>query len=150
MSDKDRFIGKEIKILSNQIKRASRMNCKFDCDEEITASNGWLMMYLYDHRDEDVFQKDIEYEFSIRRSTSSSIISLMEKKGYIERVSVAHDARLKKLVLTDKALRFCDIIQANTIEFEDTMRKGITDEELEFFYSILDKIVNNIKLYNKE
>ncbi len=107
-------------------------------------------MYLYDHRDEDVFQKDIEYEFSIRRSTSSSIISLMEKKGYIERVSVAHDARLKKLVLTDKALRFCDIIQANTIEFEDTMRKGITDEELEFFYSILDKIVNNIKLYNKE
>ena len=145
MSEKDRFIGKEIKVLSNQIKRASRVNCKFDCDEEITAANSWLMMYLYDHRDEDVFQKDIEYEFSIRRSTSSSIISLMEKKGYIERVSVAHDARLKKLVLTDKALRFCDIIQANMIEFQKTLRKGITDEELEFFYSILDKIVNNIK-----
>lgn len=144
MSEKDRFIGKEIRILSNQIYRASRTNCKLGCDEEITAGNGWLIMYLYEHRGEDVFQKDIEYEFSIRRSTSSSIISLMEKKGYIERVSVQHDARLKKLVLTEKALQLCGVIHANTLEFEKKMREGITDEELDFFYSILDKIINNI------
>lgn len=145
MADKDRFIGREIKIAANYIKRASAVNCKTDCDDDITTSNCWLIMYLYDHRDEDVFQKDVEFEFSIRRSTSSNIISLMEKKGYIERVSVEHDARLKKLVLTPKALQKCDVIHANTVEFEKTMTKGITPDELELFYSILDRIIDNIK-----
>ena len=91
---------------------------RFCNDEDVTAVNGRIIMYLYHHKEEDIFQKDIENEFSIRRSTSSSIISLMEKKGYIERVSVAHDARLKKLVLTDKALQVCDIIKTNTMMIE--------------------------------
>ena len=141
MSENDRFIGREIGKLSNCMKRAAHKNCK---DGDITAANGWLIMYIYEHSDEDVFQKDIEYEFSIRRSTSSGIISLMEKKGYIERVSVEHDARLKKLVLTDKALQLCDTIHANTTEFEKTLKKGISDEELEIFYTVIDKIISNM------
>ncbi len=149
MYEKDRFIGKDIKILSNRIRRASAVNCKTEIDEDVTSANCWLIMYLYDHREEDIFQKDIEYEFSIRRSTSSAIISLMEKKGYIDRVSVDHDARLKKIVLTEKALRLCGIIHANTVEFEKTLRKGISDEELDIFYSILEKINENINLYKE-
>ena len=145
MSKKDRFIGRDIKIAANYIKRAAESGYKDDFCEDITASNCWFIMYLYDHLDEDVFQKDIEYEFSIRRSTSSAILSVMEKKGYIERVSVSHDARLKKLVLTEKALRLCESIQSNTAEFEQTLRAGISDEELEQFYSILDRIMENAK-----
>ena len=148
MSENDRFIGKEIKKVTNCMKRAAHKNCE---DDDVTASNGWLIMYLYEHREEDIFQKDIEYEFSIRRSTSSNIISLMEKKGYIERVSVAHDARLKKLVLTDKALQLCDTIHNNTMKFENALRRGITEDELKVFYSVLDRIVDNINnLQNKE
>lgn len=148
MSENDRFIGKEIKKVTNCMKRAAHKNCE---DDDVTASNGWLIMYLYEHREEDIFQKDIEYEFSIRRSTSSNIISLMEKKGYIERVSVAHDARLKKLVLTDKALQLCDTIHNNTMKFENALRQGITEDELKVFYSVLDRIVDNINnLQNKE
>ncbi len=141
MSENERFIGKEIKKVSNCMKRAAARSCT---DDDVTTANSWLIMYLYEHGEEDIFQKDIEYEFSIRRSTSSSIISLMEKKGYIERVSVAHDARLKKIILTDKALKICDILQNNMIEFEQTLKAGIRDEELTVFYSVLDKIVDNI------
>ena len=148
MSENDRLLGMEIRKLSNCMRHAAPRFCN---DEDVTAVNGRIIMYLYHHREEDIFQKDIEYEFSIRRSTSSSIISLMEKKGYIERVSVAHDARLKKLVLTDKALQLCDIIHKNTMEFEKTLRNGITEEELKVFYSVLDKIVDNINnIQNKE
>ena len=45
----------------------------------------------------DTFQKDIESEFSINRSTTSEMLKLMCKKGMIQRVPVAHDARLKKI-----------------------------------------------------
>ena len=148
MSENDRLLGMEIRKLSNCMRHAVPRFCN---DEDVTAVNGRIIMYLYHHKEEDIFQKDIENEFSIRRSTSSSIISLMEKKGYIERVSVAHDARLKKLVLTDKALQVCDIIKTNTMEFEKTLIEGITDEELKIFYSVLDKIVDNINnIQNKE
>lgn len=145
MEEKNRFLGKELKILGNKIKRATMASCKAEDEDDITLANRWLIMYLYDHRDKDVFQKDIEYEFSVRRSTCSTIISLMEKKGYIERVTVEHDARLKKLVLTAKALEKCDAIHSETAEFEKTLIKGIAPEELEIFYSVLDKITDNIK-----
>lgn len=147
MSESDRLLGMEIRKLSNCMRHAAPRFCD---DEDVTAVNGRIIMYLYHHREEDIFQKDIENEFSIRRSTSSSIISLMEKKGYIERVFVAHDARLKKLVLTDKALQLCDIIHTNTMEFEKNIRNGISEEELKIFYSVLDKIVDNINNIQKK
>lgn len=145
MADKERSVGKEIKRLANYIRRSAECSEHTRVCGDMSMSNSWLIMYLYDHRDEDVFQKDVELEFSIRRSTSSSIISLMEKKGYIERVSVEQDARLKKLVLTTKALEQCDMITKNMNDFEKSLIEGISKDELNVFFSVLDKIVANIK-----
>lgn len=146
MADKERSVGREIKRLANYIRRSAECSEHTKVCGDMSMSNSWLIMYLYDHRDEDVFQRDVELEFSIRRSTSSSIISLMEKKGYIERVSVEQDARLKKLVLTPKALEQCDLIAKNMNDFEKSLIEGISKDELNVFFSVLDKIVANIKL----
>ena len=43
--------------------------------------HGWIIGYLYRHRDTPVFQRDIEREFSITRSTVTNILQLMERKG---------------------------------------------------------------------
>ena len=58
----------------------------------------------YNNRDRDIFQKDVETEFSIGRSTVTNILKLMEKKGYIRREAVPQDGRLKRLVLLDKGM----------------------------------------------
>lgn len=42
-----------------------------------------------------IFQKDLETEFCIGRSTVTNILNLMEKKGFVRRESVSYDARLK-------------------------------------------------------
>ena len=68
--------------------------------DEATQMNGWIMAYLYFHKDQPVYQKTIESTFGVNRSTVTSIVKLMEKKGYIERENVPGDARLKKLILT--------------------------------------------------
>ena len=141
--ESDRYVGRDIKRVSNCIRRSFSGICKDVSGEEITTSNCWLLMYLFDHSGEDVFQKDIEEKFYIRRSTSSSIISLLEKKGYIERVSVERDARLKKLVLTEKALEICDEVNKRTIEFEESLTSGIPEDELDTFYDVLAKIQKN-------
>ena len=51
----------------------------------------------------EVYQKDIEEEFRIRKSTATGILQLMEKNGFISRESSKKDARLKRIVPTPKA-----------------------------------------------
>ncbi|MBA1393393.1 MarR family transcriptional regulator [Lactobacillus sp. XV13L] len=50
-----------------------------------------------------IYQKDIEREFNIRKSTATNILRLMEQNGLIVRKVDARDSRLKKILLTDRA-----------------------------------------------
>ena len=96
----ERHVGGEIRMLSNLIKR-----CMDDgMPPETTGMQGWIIGFLHRNEDRDMFQRDVEAEFNIRRSTATGILQLMEKNGFLLREPVAYDARLKKLVLTPKAL----------------------------------------------
>lgn len=94
---------------------------------------------------QDIFQKDIEEEFDIRRSSATGILQLLERNGMIYRVSVPQDARLKKIVLTDKA-RHIQKTVLNGLEILETRLQGdLTEEEINAFISICDKIGKNIE-----
>ncbi len=71
-----------------------------DLAERPTKTQTWVINYLYENRGRDVFQRDIQEQFAVRRSTVTGILQLMEKNGWITRQSVGEDARLKKIVLT--------------------------------------------------
>ena len=73
----------------------------------------------------------------------------MEKKGYIERVSVESDARLKKLILTEKAK---EIQKKNRIDIYNNVEKKLTqeiaEEELKVFFKVLIKMKQNFMKMN--
>ncbi|MDI3536722.1 MAG: hypothetical protein PWP30_1204, partial [Eubacteriaceae bacterium] len=95
----DKRIGFEIKTLSNRIRQY--INEVMEKDPDITGIQGWIIGYISRHQNsQDVFQRDIEKEFNVRRSTVSGILNTMEKKGLIIRQTVDFDARLKKITLT--------------------------------------------------
>ena len=71
--------------------------------KETTGGNAHIIMFLARNRNREIYQHAIEQKFCITRSTASRVLALMEKKGLIARESVAHDARCKRIVLTDKA-----------------------------------------------
>lgn len=141
----ERYIAMELGKISNLMKREFGKNEVRTQLEEATGKNTWIILYLAEHRDKDVYQKDIENTFSIRRSTVSNMLKLMEKKGYIRREAVDTDARLKKLVLTQKALDADRMLKAQLTENERLLRRNISDGELEIFYRVLDKIRANIE-----
>lgn len=70
---------------------------------ETTGGNAHIIMFLARNRGREIYQHTIEQKFCITRSTASRVLALMEKKGLIARESVEHDARCKRIVLTDKA-----------------------------------------------
>ncbi|MCI9077019.1 MAG: MarR family transcriptional regulator [Dorea sp.] len=113
--------------------------------DEITLMHGWIIRYLYEKREEEIFQKDIEKFFSIGRSTVTNIIQLMERNGYIARESVPGDARLKKVKLTDKGIINHEMVEAFITRLDRELIRGITEEELNTFYTVMDKIRGNLR-----
>ena len=113
--------------------------------DEVTVMHGWILGFLSSNPDRDIFQKDIETEFSIARSTVTCIVKLMEKKGYIRREAVKEDARLKKLVLTERGKEI-HRLHMNDVDFlEERCRRNISPEEMEMFYRVTDKLKKNME-----
>lgn len=139
-------IGHEVKTLSHLIKRfldESAKNCEL---EELTAMQGWIIAYLYHHGNEkEIFQRDLEKQFDIRRSTVTGVLQLMERKGLIVREPVQHDARLKRLKLTPKAISIHETVVQKFRDVENKIRSGLTQEEIDTFFVIIDKIKRNIE-----
>ncbi len=142
---KDRKLGFELHRTSRMVKRYLDGDATKLYVDKMTGTHGWAVGYLYDNRHRDIFQRDFEQEFDIRRSTASSILSLMEKNGLITRESVPYDARLKKIVLTDKAVEIQSVVNKSFDRLESTMKKDISQEDLEIFFSVLDKVCNNLE-----
>ena len=70
----------------------------------------------------------------------------METHGLITKEAVHYDARLKKIVLTDKALEIHKQIENNINELEETLSRGITPEEQEIFFKVIEKIKANLEV----
>lgn len=100
--------------------------------------------YLRANQEKEVFQKDLEATFSISGATATNILKVMEKDDLIHREPVPTDARLKKLVLTEKGIAFDDAARENIVRLEEGMKKGFTEEELTIFREYLDRMTQNI------
>ena len=140
----DRKIGKRIRCTSTKIKRVMENLDSIKRLDNISGTNGFIIVFIYKSK-EDVYQKDIEKEFGITRSTASNIISLMEKKNLIIREKVDDDARLKKLSLTEEAKNYARDVLNDLKLFEDKITKDIKEEDLDTFISVLEKIENNLR-----
>lgn len=139
-------IGLELRTLNNLIKRYFDFSSHKNEIETITGNNGWIIGYLSQNADmgKDIYQKDIEDHFNITRSTVSNVLSLMEQKGLIQRLAVAQDARLKKIVLTKKAEKVEDLLKEDLEKMEHILKSGFTDEELETLHSFFQRMKKNI------
>ena len=144
MRKREERIGFEIRRLDHMLARNIQACVKSAGLDEVTLMHGWIIRFLYANRNRDIFQKDVEQHFSIGRSTVTNIIQLMEKKGFVARQSVEHDARLKKVVLTEKGIQSHETMEALIESLDMSLVEGITDGELEVFYSVIEKLKKNL------
>ena len=135
-------IGKYIHILSRQVRR------KVDeavADYNVTAVQCSLIGFLFEsNKKGNVYAKDIESKFNMRRATVAEILSLMEKNGLIVRESNNGDARLKKITLTQKAIEIQKSIEKEVNKVENDLKKGLTNEEINNFMRTLKQMSENI------
>lgn len=122
--------------------------------EEMTPIQSRILGYIFleTTRERAVFQRDIEEIFRIRRSSVTSVLQLLEKKGLLRRESVPDDARLKKLVLTEEGWELQQCTFHHLSELEQSVREVFTEEELNTFFSYMNRIDEKILslYYSKE
>lgn len=138
-------IGFEVKVLSNLIRRRLESGTEESGCESLTGMQGWIIGYISIRGDAAVFQRDLEREFNVRRATVSGVLQLMERNGLIRREPVEYDARLKKLTLTPKAVELHEKVMQRLSDFERELRSGLTEEEIQEFLRILDKLKKNVE-----
>lgn len=141
----EKRIGIEIRVLANLIGRCLNEVGFNDEQNSLTGPQGLVLGYLYDHQDYDIFQKDIEATFNVRRSSATGLLKSLETNGFIERVSVAYDARLKKIILTEKAYEFKESLEKCIQKMEAILVKDLEPQEIEDLIRIMNKIKNNLK-----
>ena len=112
--------------------------------DSLTGTHGWVIRYLYENKDNDIFQRDIEKTFGVRRSTVTSMLQIMEKNGLITRGSVPYDSRLKKITPTEKALELHRRISDEIDAIEAELSAGLSEEEISAFISTIEKIKKNL------
>ena len=145
---KEKDIGFAVRRLSNAIKRDVEKSRSSLGIEKVNGVNGWAINFFYENRSKDIFQRDFEEHFAIRRSTASRMLKTMEQKGFIKRISVESDARLKKIVLTEMAEKQHKLIIDDIARREQILRRGLNDADIEQFMKTIEKIIINMEEEN--
>lgn len=136
-----RAVGRCISKLSNQIRR--RLD-SFAAKSGVSGSQGRVLHFIL-AQSEDVFQRDLEQEFNMRPPSATELLKLMEKNGFVRRENMAQDARLKKIIVTEKAKELVGQVVPDLEELECNLTKGISPEKLEIFFQVIEQMSENLK-----
>lgn len=141
----ERKVAFEIKKLDNLIDRKICQNIKKEKVMNISHVQARVLRYLFVNKDKIIYQSDIEKEMDLRRSTISGILKTMEKNGLIKRENSKNDTRKKEVSLTDLSIQKHEEMKEKINKFEKEMLKGISLEEKEAFFRVIDKLSNNLR-----
>lgn len=139
-------LGLDISKINHIISRKMDASVISAIDDNLTISQAYVIDFICNEgKDKDVFQKDLESVFDLKRSSISLMLNNMEKSSLIERVPVKEDRRLKKIVLTEKSIKIYEKISDAIDLIENKLSENITEEELKVFQNVLNKIRNSIE-----
>lgn len=144
--DKNKLkLGLNIEKINHIISRKMDSAVIKAIDDNITVSQAYVIDFIAtEGKNREIFQKDLENEFDLKRSSVSLMLSNMEKSDLIKRVSVSEDARLKQIILTEKSLKIYDKISLAIDSVENKLAENLKPEEIKIFLDIIDKMRNNL------
>lgn len=136
-------IGFEIKEINDLIIK--RFSSSIKCMKGSNISHTQVRIINYLNKNDIVYQRDIEKDFNLKRSTVSGILDTMEKNNLIKRLSCENDLRMKRIVLTEYATNQINKIKKEIEKFNRDLEKNIDSSDLEIYFKVIEQIKKNIK-----
>lgn len=136
-------IGKEIRVLQSLMTRYIIKHMKDSKNKLLSGIQIDIMMYLSNAK-ECIYQKDLEKEFNLRKSTISGILQTMEKNKIINKLEAKQDIRSKQILLTEDGNKACQECVEKITKMEKLLLKDINVEELEIFLKVIEQMQRNL------
>lgn len=140
MNSLSRSAAHSIGKLSNKIRR--RIDA-FASKGEFSGAQGRVLHFIL-AQNGDIFQKDIEEEYGLRPPTATELLKKMEQNGLIRREVTSYDGRLKRIIASEKALKYKETVVHDLAGLEAELTHGLTPEELETFFRVVEKMTDNL------
>jgi len=143
-------VGK-VKKITSLIRKSIDNSDTFKNNPDLTNVTGWTIGFVSRRNAKglETYQKDVENEFKISRSTATGLLQSMESHGYIYREVSSIDNRLKRIVLTEKARLLHNKVIETFDKLEYKMLEGFNNKEKEELFAYLLRIEDNLE-NNKE
>ncbi len=116
-------------------------------DLSLSSIQSRMLGYLYfqSGQGKKVFQRELEEEFKIRKSSVTSVLQILEKKGLVQRASVRGDARQKQLLLTEEGISVQKKVLERLNALDQKINNSLTKEEQKLFLLCIQKIETKMK-----
>lgn len=116
-------------------------------DLGLTSIQSRILGYLYfqTRQNKMVLQRELEEQFKIRKSSVTSVLQTLEKKGLVNRELVPGDARQKLLTVTEKGIEVQETVMQRLDLLEDMVRDYLSAEEQQMFFACISKIETRLK-----
>jgi DNA-binding MarR family transcriptional regulator len=103
----------------------------------------WMALY-YIGKEEGISQKELSHKMNVNESSIVRLLDRMEKEELSVRVRDTHDRRITKILLTPKGKALRKELMPLGEQFQDDATKGISQEQLDAFKYVLDKMLSNL------
>ncbi len=111
----------------------------------ITASQYAVLNYLFHSQKEEVTQRDIEKNMSLRNPTVTGLLKRLDEKGFIFSVPSTRDRRCKNIYLAEKAYDIQKRMEAERKKLDKRLVLGMSKKESNALCKALEKVLYNIE-----
>lgn len=130
----EKYTNRLLKIAAGQITQELD---NFAKQYDMTQMQMSIIDFLSRQGDKEIFQRDIEKEFFIQRSTATVLLQRMEKRDLLYRRSSTIDARQKSVYLTEKSHNLETRINNFMKSRQDILESNFSKSDIKNFEKIL-------------
>lgn len=113
--------------------------------EEITCKQFFLLACMNLYAMEAPTANELAKTMGCSRQNVKEILNSLEKKCLIRLETDAKDKRKKRVYLTEQAQIMSAKYQQREEDFLQHLYEGVSDEEVDYAYSIISKLEDNLK-----
>ncbi|MDN6900904.1 winged helix-turn-helix transcriptional regulator [Oenococcus sicerae] len=138
----EKSLGIAIKKANNSIQRYGDQVAR---QMGLTGVQMSIIDFLYRMETvKEINQSYIENEFNIQKSSATSLLQLMEKKGLVTRLPSSTDSRYKIIRLTSQTEKSAENIHKALQKNDDMLRK-LLGENADLVINSLEKVITEVK-----
>lgn len=113
-------------------------------EHDVTPAQVHVLHYLYHHGNQAP-QCEVTEHLKVKPSTANGILDRMEEKGLVERTVHAEDGRKRLIALTEKGAALQELCRQVFLETETLLVHGLSPEERETLFALLQRVMTNLE-----